>query len=197
MIFGKGETFMVEDMIFRMDYKKLANILEEERKNGKKIVMASVTFDLFHLGHMRMLAAAKKKGDILVVAVKSDRAAALKKEDPPVLDQEIRMETIANCISADYVVMADYDPLRLVPFEFKNTQSFEWMNMFVPVFEALRPDVFIHEDNYSIRDARKELFEAYNIKGVIQPRTEGISTTEIIDKIKTRLLLKMQKETKI
>lgn len=61
MIFGKGETFMVEDMIFRMDYKKLANILEEERKNGKKIVMASGTFDLFHLGHMRMLAAAKKK----------------------------------------------------------------------------------------------------------------------------------------
>ncbi|MEI3391487.1 MAG: hypothetical protein V8R39_00010 [Clostridia bacterium] len=69
--------------------------------------------------------------------------------------------------------------------------------MSVPVFEALRPDVFIDEDNYSIRDARKELFEAYNIKGVIQPRTEGISTTEIIDKIKTRLLLKMQKETKI
>lgn len=121
---------MVEDMIFRMDYKKLANILEEERKNGKKIVMASGTFDLFHLGHMRMLAAAKKKGDILVVAVKSDRAAALKKEDPPVLDQEIRMETIANCISADYVVMADYDPLRLVPFEFKNTPIF-WVDEYV------------------------------------------------------------------
>ena len=69
--------------------------------------------------------------------------------------------------------------------------------MFVPVFEALRPDVFVHEDNSSIRDARKELFEAYNIKSVIQPRTEGVSTTEIIDKIKTRLLLKMQKETKI
>ena len=56
---------------------------------------------------MRMLAEAKKKGDILVVAVKSDKAAALKKEDPPVLNQEIRMETIANCISADYVVLAD------------------------------------------------------------------------------------------
>jgi len=32
------------------------------------------------LGHMRMLAEAKKKGDILVVAVKSDKAAALKKK---------------------------------------------------------------------------------------------------------------------
>ena len=105
---------MVEDMIFRMDYKKLANILEEERKNGKKIVMASGTFDLFHLGHMRMLAAAKKKGDILVVAVKSDRAAALKKEDPPVLDQEIRMETIANYGGTDGDGLPVYEDLALV-----------------------------------------------------------------------------------
>ena len=61
-------------------------------------------------------------------------------------------------------------------------------------------ETFMVEDmifRMDYRDARKELFEAYNIKGVIQPRTEGISTTEIIDKIKTRLLLKMQKETKI
>lgn len=114
-----------QNNIYGTDYKKLVSILEEERKQGKKVVMASGTFDLFHLGHMRMLAEAKKKGDILVVAVKSDKAAALKKEDPPVLNQEVRMETIANCISADYVVLADYDPLRSVPFNFANTPSFE------------------------------------------------------------------------
>ena len=37
------------------------------------------------------------------------------------------------------------------------------------------------------------MFEKCNVKGIAHPRTEGISTTEIIDKIKTRLLLKMQK----
>ena len=182
-----------QNIIYGMDYVKLVNVLEEERKQGKKVVMASGTFDLFHLGHMRMLAAAKEKGDILVVAVKSDRAAALKKEDPPVLNQEIRMETIANCISADYVIMADYDPLRSVPFTFENTPSYEWLNIFAPVLETLKPDIFVHEDNPVIKAARKEMFEKCNVKGIVHPRTEGISTTEIIDKIKTRLLLKIQK----
>lgn len=181
-----------QNNIYGTDYKKLVGILEEERKQGKKVVMASGTFDLFNLGHMRMLAEAKKKGDILIVAVKSDKAAALKKEDSPVLNQEIRMETIANCISADYVVLADYDPLRSVPFTFENMPSFEWLNIFTPVGEVLKPDIFVHENNTAIMNARKVLFEKYNVKGVLNPRTEGISTPEIIDTIKTRLLLKMQ-----
>ena len=181
------------DRIFGMDYKALSTHLEEERKTGKRVVMCSGTFDLFHIGHMRMLAAAKKKGDILIVAVKSDRAAALKKEDPPVLDQNIRMETIANCISADYVVLVDYDSHRQVNFDFKNVSSFQWLNMYEPAVSIIRPDVFVHEDNPTIADARKQLFSKYSVQGVINPRTEGISTTEIIDKIKTRLLLKMQK----
>lgn len=178
--------------IYGINYTELSEKLEKERKNGKKIVMCSGTFDLFHVGHMRMLSAAKAQGDILVVAVKSDRAAALKKEDPPVLNQEIRMETIENCISADYVVMADYDSHRDVPFHFDNVTSFEWLNMFIPVIRGIRPDIFVHEDNPVLKDARNQLFSHYNVKGVVQPRTEGISTTEIIDKIKTRLLRKMQ-----
>ncbi len=182
------------DKIFGLDYDRLAGILAEERKSGKKIVMCSGTFDLFHIGHMRMLAAAKAKGDVLVVAVKSDRAAALKKEDPPVMNQDYRMETIANCISADYVTLVDYDPYRPVPYHFDNTSQYEWLNMFIPALEKLRPDIFVHENNLLIVDARRQLFGEYNVQGVIQDRTEGISTTDIIDKIKTRLLIKMRKD---
>lgn len=183
---------MERKIIYGTDYEGLKNVLTEERAKGKTVVMTCGTFDLFHVGHMRMLAAAKEKGDILVVVVKSDKAAALKKEDPPVLNEEIRMETIANCISADYVIMADYDPLRSVPFTFENTPSYEWLNIFTPVIGALKPDIFVHEDNIAIRDARKQIFEKYKVEGIQQPRTQGISTTGIIDKIKTRLLLKMQ-----
>lgn len=183
---------MADKKIYGTEYERLVDKLTNKRNQGKKIVMASGTFDLFHLGHMRMLAAAKEKGDILVVAVKSDRAASLKKEDPPVLNERIRMETIANCISADYVIMADYDAHRPVQFVFDNVSSFEWLNMFTPIISAIRPDYFMHEDNPVLTDARQQLFSAYEVKGIIQPRTEGISTTEIIDKIKTRLLLKMQ-----
>lgn len=182
-----------QNIIYGTDYEKLKDVLEEERKKGKKVVMASGTFDLFHLGHMRMLSAAREQGDILVVAVKSDRAASLKKEDPPVLNQRTRMETIAYCISVDYVVLSDYDPFREVAFNFENTPSYEWLNIFAPVIATIKPDVFVHEDNPAIREARKELFEEYNVKGVVYPRTEGISTTRIIDKITTRVLRRMQK----
>lgn len=185
---------MEKAKIYGTNYRELAEALKEVREAGKTVVMASGTFDLFHVGHMRMLAAAKQMGDILVVVVKSDRAAALKKDDPPVLNEEVRMETIANCISADYVIMADYDPRRQMLLPFENVRSFEWLNMYTPVVEAIRPDIFVHEDNVTITNARKVLFEKYDVTGVIQPRTEGISTTDIIDKIRTRLLLKLQEQ---
>lgn len=182
--------------VFGIDYDSLNKQIKADREAGKKIIMCSGTFDLFHVGHMRMLAAAKGQGDILIVAVKSDKAAALKKEDPPVMSQDIRMETIANCISADYVILADYDVRRKVPFIFINTASFEWLNMFTPIISTIKPDVFVHEDNPLITEARKQLFNAFDVEGVVQPRTAGISTTDIIDRIKTRLLLKMQAEEK-
>ena len=180
--------------IYGTDYEGLNEELNKAREEGKRIVMASGTFDFFHIGHMRMLQAAKSKGDILVVVVKSDRAAALKKEDPPVINQNDRMETVANCIWPDYVVLADYDSMRTVPFSFKNTASFEWLNMMYPVLSVVTPDIFVHEDNPAIVDARIQLFTKYNVKSIIQPRTEGISTTELLDRIKTRLLLKMQRD---
>lgn len=181
--------------IYGMNYESLAEgELKKAREEGKKIVMCSGTFDLFHIGHMRMLAAAKEKGDILVVAVKSDRGAALKKEDPPVMVESIRMETIANCISADYVILVDYNTSRNVDFPFENTASFEWLNMFEPAVKAIKPDVFVHEDNKAIAIARYRLFDCYGVEGIIQPRTQGVSTTEIIDKIKTRVLIQLQKD---
>lgn len=180
--------------VFGNDYSALKQELTPLKDAGKRIVMCSGTFDLFHIGHMRMIEAAKNKGDILVVAVKSDKAASLKKEDPPVFNQDYRMEAVSKCIYPDYVVLAEYDVHRKIPdFEFHNTSSYEWLTIFNPVVEAIRPDVFVHEDNPTIKYARKQLFAYYNVKGIIQPRTEGISTSDIIDEIKTRILLQMHK----
>lgn len=178
--------------IFGYDYKGLATEIKKFRKEGKSIIMCSGTFDLFHVGHMRLLEEAKSKGDILIVVVKSDKAASLKKEDPPVLDENIRMETIVNCISVDYVAMVDYDSHRAVSLEFSNVASFQWLNMFEPLMKIVKPDIFVHEDNTKLADARRVLFEEYNVTGIIHPRTEGISTTHIIDVIKTRLLKNLQ-----
>ena len=88
--------------------------------------------------------------------------------------------------------MVDFEPKRGIPFEFENVASYQWLNMFNPLLELIRPDIFVHEDSNTLANARKQMFSKYNIEGVIHQRMEGISTTKIIEKIEKRLLLKLQ-----
>ncbi len=46
--------------------------MEELRQRGLPIVLTSGSFDLIHLGHVKVLAAAKALGGVLVVGVDSD-----------------------------------------------------------------------------------------------------------------------------
>lgn len=186
---------MVVADIFGTDYKALAERLEEDRKSGKRIVMCPGTFDLFHIGHMKILNVAKENGDILIVAVKSDKAATLKKEEPPILNQKIRMETIANYPVVDYVILTEYDEQRIVPFKSENLSSSQWLNMFYPIINIIKPDCFVYEDNPTLLNARNQLFSRFNVEGIMHHRTEGISTTEIINEIKTRFLIQLQKDS--
>ena len=50
--------------------ENISKKLQTERE-GKKVVLATGTFDLFHYEHLKYLENAKKQGDILVVAVKT------------------------------------------------------------------------------------------------------------------------------
>ena len=47
---------------------QLSNEVNKVR-NGKKVVLATGTVDLFHYEHLKYLEGAKQQGDILVVAV--------------------------------------------------------------------------------------------------------------------------------
>jgi len=42
---------------------------------GSRIVLANGLFDLLHVGHLRYLRAARRQGDLLVVAINDDRSA--------------------------------------------------------------------------------------------------------------------------
>ena len=177
--------------IYGKRYACMQRVLAPLRLEGQRIVMCSGTFDLMHIGHIQLLQSAKLLGDVLVVAVKSDKAASLKKVDPPVLNQDERMETVASLAEVDYVVMADYDEHRIVPFNFGTKCAQQWVNMFDSVIKTIRPDIFVHEDNPVLTEARDYVFGKYGVESVIQPRMEGISTTEIIHRVEARLLKKM------
>ena len=75
---------------------------------GRKVVLANGCFDILHVGHLRHLQGARQLGDVLVVAVNSDRSVrAIKDEGRPILDENERVALVAALRSVDYVVVFD------------------------------------------------------------------------------------------
>jgi rfaE bifunctional protein nucleotidyltransferase chain/domain len=87
-----------------MPLPELRRTIAAERARGRTIVLANGCFDLFHVGHIRYLRAAKKMGDILVVAINSDSSVRrLKGKGRPILPQKERVEILAAFSFVDYV----------------------------------------------------------------------------------------------
>ena len=66
--------------------------------NTKKVVLAGGVFDIIHPGHIHTLNAAKALGDILVVAIATDKTAEKMKKRSPLHNQELRRELV-SCLS--------------------------------------------------------------------------------------------------
>ena len=75
----------------------------EEKK--KKTVITFGTFDLFHLGHLRLLQRASAYGRRLVVGVSSDNLNVKKKNKHPIIPQNHRMEIIKGISGVDEVFL--------------------------------------------------------------------------------------------
>jgi D-beta-D-heptose 7-phosphate kinase/D-beta-D-heptose 1-phosphate adenosyltransferase len=85
-------------------YKLVAHL----KRQGKRVVFTNGCFDLLHPGHTRVLAEARKLGDVLVVAVNSDASVrALKGAGRPILPEADRAEILAALESVDYVTIFD------------------------------------------------------------------------------------------
>lgn len=84
---------------------QLKDILEMEKKEGKKIVFGNGCFDLLHVGHIRYLKGAKELGNILVVAINDDASVTgLGKRKQVVTPAEERIEIISSLECVDYVI---------------------------------------------------------------------------------------------
>ena len=72
-----------------------------------KVVITFGTFDLLHLGHLRLLERARALGDKLVVGVSSDALNMKKKDRTPVMCQEHRMAIVAALRCVDEVFLEE------------------------------------------------------------------------------------------
>jgi len=81
----------------------------------RKVVLANGCFDILHVGHVRYLEAARALGDVLVVAVNSDRSVrSIKDPGRPILDETERVALISALRCVDHVVLFDEPDVRRV-----------------------------------------------------------------------------------
>lgn len=90
--------------------ENLQELLSKLRKDGKTIVTTNGCFDILHVGHVRYLEETKKFGDVLIVALNSDKSVRrLKGEGRPINNENDRAEVLNALKSVDYVVLFDED----------------------------------------------------------------------------------------
>lgn len=88
--------------------KKLEEIIEEERKKGKKVVLTPGTFDVLNPGHVHYLNNLKKKypKSILFVNIENDARVRIRKgKDRPINSSYNRAFVISNLEAVDYTTV--------------------------------------------------------------------------------------------
>ena len=78
--------------------------------NKKKKVLVSGNFNVIHPGHIRLLRFAKERGDILIVALQSDKIAKTAAHVP----EKLRLESIQNINWIDKVILIDEPVANLI-----------------------------------------------------------------------------------
>jgi cytidyltransferase-like protein len=104
----------------------------------KKIVLAGGVFDIIHPGHIHTLNAAKALGDVLVVAIATDKTAQKMKKRSPLHNQELRCELVSCLSMVDKAVIGHEDDI------FKTVKEIE-PNIIVLGYDQIHQEKFIDE----------------------------------------------------
>ncbi|WEB81766.1 adenylyltransferase/cytidyltransferase family protein [Vagococcus lutrae] len=80
---------------------------------NKVIGYTAGTFDMFHIGHLNLLKEAKKKCDILIVGVNSDKLVKQYKNKQPIINENCRSEIVKAIKYVDQVaIMSSLDKVK-------------------------------------------------------------------------------------
>ena len=145
--------------------------LQEEPRQKKKEIKIFIdgAFDMLHFGHMNAFRLARSLGTHLVVGVNSDSSIKQCKGAPLMNDEE-RLSMVAACKFVDTVVPD-------CPY----IMSKEYL---VHVIEKYNIDYVVHGSDPCIVDG-KDVYATAKQAGKFKtiPRTEGVSTTDIVGRM--------------
>jgi D-beta-D-heptose 7-phosphate kinase/D-beta-D-heptose 1-phosphate adenosyltransferase len=149
--------------------KELAELSRKLQNNHKRVILTNGCFDLLHVGHIKLFAASKGLGDVLIVALDDDDSVRrLKGADRPVINAGERVGILSALDSIDYVVVFATNELD-------------------EVIKSIRPDILTKGSNYDSEDVEcRQIVENYGGRVELIPITQDISSSQIINNIKNK-----------
>lgn len=134
---------------------------------NKKSIIGYTTgvFDMFHVGHLRILKNARAQCDHLVVGVSSDELVQEYKGKSPVIPLEDRMAIVSSVRYVDEVVVQ------------KDRNK-------VKAWEAMRFDVMFVGDDWkgkAVFQKAEKILNSHGVKVVYFPYTAHVSSTKLTD----------------
>lgn len=148
---------------------QLAAWAEARRASGQTLVLTNGVYDLLHDGHLRSIIEAARHGDLLLVAVNGDAGVrALKGPARPILPEEVRATLVRGLRAVDAVTIFA-EPSVL------------------PTILTVRPDVVAKGGQYSEAEiVGSNEVTSWGGRVVRLPMVEGVSTTELLARIRRR-----------
>lgn len=138
------------------------------------IVLAGGVFDLMHPGHLDLFNKMRASGDVVVIAVTSDKRVKEKKgHNRPIHDEKTRL------IMVDAVKQIDYALVAPRPYKTQTEVPS------VQLMRKLQPDIFVSSEKAWLNHTA--MFEKLNVKFKLIPRfSPYISTTRTVKKVVRR-----------
>jgi D-beta-D-heptose 7-phosphate kinase/D-beta-D-heptose 1-phosphate adenosyltransferase len=145
---------------------EIERVVRNHRLQGQSIVFTNGCFDLFHVGHLDLLRKASAFGEILIVALNSNKSVQrIKSPQRPIVDEKDRLEIVSALNFVDYAVLFDEDtPYNLI--------------------RDIKPDVLVKGDDWKGKKVVGEDI-VVNRGGKVQfvNMVHGVSTSSLIDRI--------------
>jgi D-glycero-beta-D-manno-heptose 1-phosphate adenylyltransferase len=142
-------------------------VVQDLKKEEKTIATLNGSFDLLHAGHLHIIYEASQQADILLVALNSDSSIKrYKGSSRPIITLKHRMQMMAA-------------------LEFVNLVT--WFDETTPcnLLEIVKPDVHVNGAEYGQKCIEADTVRKNGGKIHIVELIPGLSTSEVIKKIKT------------
>ena len=145
--------------------KEIIEIARDLKKQGKRTIALSGSFDILHADHIKSFKEAKGQGDVLIVLLNSDKSIkTYKGPSRPINEQKCRIEVLSAIEYIDYAVVFD----EITPVE---------------ILSKIQPAVFCQGKEWGKNCIERKAVEGYGGKIRIFKHTLSTSTSEIARKI--------------